>query len=229
MLAAVAVALVLVGAVWSLVGLPGSAAAKSVDVTGTRDVRVAFIGDSYTVGRGATEPRDGWASKVSAAENWQEINFGISGSGYDRTGTRLGATTYLGRVPEVAELDPRIVVVSGGYNDVHHDDHAERGPVQNVYSAVRSALPNAEIVAIGPFWPHRRVPAAVTVLDAAVRAEAVRVHAFYISALDPNPLADPATVSADHIHPSDAGHAAIAAMVVKALAACRVARTPDCP
>jgi lysophospholipase L1-like esterase len=189
--------------------------------TAAPSATAAFLGDSYTVGRGATDAAtQGWAPLVAAAEGWVLRNDGVSGTGYGTRGELPGATTYLERVAGIAAQHPDVVVVSGGYNDLRLRDRAwSNSAVERVYVALRRALPHARIIAVGPFWPGAAGDARLTALDRRVQAAAARVGAQYLTALQPNPIASPGMVSVDGVHPNDAGHAALAAAVVRQLTA----------
>src|SRR4051794_11312013 len=50
------------------------------------DERVAaFVGDSYSQGRGASRPEKRWVTLAAAEEGWRGENFGRGGTGYQLT------------------------------------------------------------------------------------------------------------------------------------------------
>src|SRR4051794_19196648 len=55
---------------------------------------VAFLGDSYTVGAGASAPERRWATLVAAARGWHELNFGQNGTGYVNSGATSDDAPY---------------------------------------------------------------------------------------------------------------------------------------
>jgi len=87
--------------------------------------------------------------------------------------------------------------------------------ISKTYSDLRAALPDAEIVAVGPSVIGTVSPAIVS-FDAAVQSAAAAVGARYISLSSPDVL-DPAMSTQDGGHVTDSGHAAIAAAVVAGL------------
>ena len=66
--------------------------------------RAIFIGDSYTQGFGASTEALKWTSLVAEAQNWEEINLGLGGSGYVATsGVKGCGQVYCANFREVAE------------------------------------------------------------------------------------------------------------------------------
>jgi lysophospholipase L1-like esterase len=174
-----------------------------------------FLGDSYTEGIGASVPERRWSTLVAGELGWEEANRGVSGTGYH---TSAGDAEYQGRVGQVLEDEPQIVVVSGGQNDFGTYAVDPGGTVQAIaglYEALREELPQAEIVAVGPSTPAS-VDQTVLAIDAAVRDAAAEADATYVSLLEPDVLT-PDMVVADQTHVDDRGHRAIADRVIAAL------------
>jgi lysophospholipase L1-like esterase len=72
-----------------MVALSCAAGARAAAITPTDSpVDVAFLGDSYTFGVGASEPTDGYAYLVAKHENWTARVVGLPGSGYVRVAIR---------------------------------------------------------------------------------------------------------------------------------------------
>jgi lysophospholipase L1-like esterase len=157
---------------------------------------------------------------------WVEHNFGHGSIGYLKdvsASPELGRTAspnYLGIVDEVAAASPDIVVVAGGLNDMGTFAR-EPGPVVgaiiDTFHALRSRLPNARIVAIGPCVPYDITPTVVA-LDLDVHDAALEVGAEYVSLIAPTPAIQPYMVLPDHEHVDDSGHAAIADRIISVLA-----------
>jgi hypothetical protein len=87
----------------------------------TTPARVAYLGDSYTVGTGATTAADGWVSLLDDVFGWRGMNLGCGGSGYVSPGGSCGKT-YDERIADVVASRPDAVVVSGGLNDARNTD-----------------------------------------------------------------------------------------------------------
>ena len=89
---------------------------------------VAFLGDSYSKGIGASSNGKRWTTLVSAAMGWSELNLAEGGSGY--TTTYLGQKTdYSIKLEVIAAAQPDIVVVSGGRNDYEAGTSAVVGAI----------------------------------------------------------------------------------------------------
>jgi lysophospholipase L1-like esterase len=203
---------------------PGSAATAKATATATataaaeedKEPPVAvFLGDSYTEGIGASVQERRWSTLVAGELGWEESNQGVSGTGYH---TSSGDAEYQGRVGQVLEDEPQIVVVSGGQNDFGTYAADPGGTVQAIaglYEALREELPRAQIVAVGPSTPAS-VDQTVLAIDAAVRDAAAAADATYVSLLEPDVLT-PDMLLADQTHVDDRGHRAIADRVIAAL------------
>jgi hypothetical protein len=181
-----------------------------------------FMGDSSVGGAGASAPDRRWSSLVSAAVGWEESNQARPGTGYISTDEGCdGAaecTSYTEVLPEVVAAVPPIVVIGGGRGDAEQDPLDVAALVADVYEAARIGLPDARIIAVGP-WTGEPAPTDSTLaLDAAVRAAADSVGASYVSLIAPMAVT-PSMVSEDDDEQvlNDTGHSAIAGRVLAAL------------
>ncbi len=116
-------------------------------------VHVAFLGDSYTFGVGATQPTDGYAYLVAKSEDWTARVVGLPGSGYVRVAIRDDKNIAAG-LPAVIAAHPQVVVVECGHNDAMPNvdyTQTEAAALRDL-SALRTALPSAMIVVVGPIW-----------------------------------------------------------------------------
>jgi len=183
---------------------------------------VVFLGDSYTAGVGATDRARGWASLVGDAEDWRVRNLARGGTGFASTVVGDDAPAACGRdicpafgemAIEGASLLPDIVVVSGGRNDI--GDTPVDADVEAFFDTVAASYPGSRIYVTDVLW-HEQAPEAVTRLSEVVHDDAERIGATWLDI--GQPLAGGgALLAADGIHPSDAGHRAIARAVIDAL------------
>jgi hypothetical protein len=170
---------------------------------------VAFLGDDFTDGAGATAPATRWSSLVAAHYGWAEKNFGVAGTGYSTGGTAGGAP-YAARIAALAATAPAIVIVAGGRFDIE----SANGPtkiktgVTATFTALRAALPKAVIIAESPVWPLTKPPATLALVAADVKAAVVAVGGRYLDVDEPL-FGLPADIGS-HSLPNDAGHAALA-------------------
>ncbi len=185
--------------------------------------KAAFIGDSITAGYGASSEPMRWTSLVSQKMGWIEHNFGRGGTGYLATSSREGCgldfcPNYLGMLDDVASSDPDIVVVAGGGNDMP-EFMSNSGPVSraitDTFNQLRKRLPNARIIAVGPF--ARDVTSSVIAFDLVVQDAARAIGGEYVSLIAPNPVVQEDMFLADGAHLNDSGYAAIADRISSAL------------
>jgi lysophospholipase L1-like esterase len=183
----------------------------------------AFIGDSYTAGKGASSELTRWTSLVSQKMGWIEHNFGRGGTGYLATSSREGCgldfcPNYLEMVDDVASSDPDIVVVAGGGNDMA-EFVSNSGPVSkaitDTFNELHKRLPNARIIAVGP--SALDITSSVIAFDLVVQNAARAVGGEYVSLIAPTPVLQEDMFIADRAHVNDSGHAAIADRITSVL------------
>ncbi|OZC50993.1 hypothetical protein CH286_05490 [Rhodococcus sp. WWJCD1] len=177
---------------------------------------VAFLGDSYSQGIGASTNGKRWTTLVSAAMGWSELNLAEGGSGY--TTSYLGQKTdYSIKLDVIAAAQPDIVVVSGGRNDYEAGTAGITGAVaSSLFAAVKAAAPNTEVIVTSPIWDSTEPPADFATLIDGVKSAAAQANALYLDIGEP--LADhPDMIDPDGLHPNDAGHRTIAGAALDAL------------
>lgn len=183
---------------------------------------VAFMGDSYTAGTGASDTDHRFATLVAVKEGWDAQDFGQGGTGYtvaltDAATAKIacgGSTcpSYPEMIPKVAAARPDIVVVSGGRNDAGVPTNAEATAIRDFYKKLRGALPDAKIIATSPIWDSSPPPASLTPMQAAVKSAVQSVKGTYLDIGEPL-KGHRDWIIADGVHPNDEGHAAIAAAI----------------
>ncbi|MDJ0467304.1 SGNH/GDSL hydrolase family protein [Rhodococcoides fascians] len=119
---------------------------------------MAFLGDSYSKGIGASSNGKRWTTLVSAAMEWSELNLAEGGSGY--TTTYLGQKTdYSIKLDVIAAAQPDIVVVSGGRNDYEAGTSTIVGAVAaSLFESIKSTAPNADLIVTSPIWDSTNPP-----------------------------------------------------------------------
>ena len=196
---------------------PAPAARATASATATAGPQiVAFLGDSYAFGTGASTQSKRWADLVSLKQGWVEKNLSDNSTSYSTVGAP-GSTSYRSRLNAVVATGAQIVVVSGGRNDVGVAAGQFRGDVRATFAGIHAGLPRARIIVVSPTWGNDPAPQPLTDLISIVKAEAERAGATYLDIGEPM-FGQSSMVGADGWHPNDAGYAAIAAAVERALA-----------
>ncbi|MFI8565512.1 SGNH/GDSL hydrolase family protein [Rhodococcus sp. NPDC078407] len=165
---------------------------------------VSIIGDSYTVGVGASSNR-GYIAQVCRELDWQCQTDAQRGTGYTTSGfVDDNAQPYAARLGQVIDRQPSVVVVQGGTFDSDASFEAIAAAAQDVFSTLTSQIPAAKIIAVGTTNPPGiRFGREIIVRDAIAYAAANTGVAFV------DPIAegwlDPTIdyITADNLHPND--------------------------
>lgn len=184
---------------------------------------VAFYGDSYTLGTGASDPAERWSSIISAERGWREFNPSVNGLGFVNNRPAGDAGDLPGRI--VAE-HPDIVFVTMGLNDNFSYDRAGdriRTAIDDDLHRLRDGLPDARIVVVEPFWYTAERPPSVDVIIGWVREAADDIGADWIPGasrwLDGHYAgAADSWMASDGLHPDDEGYRHMADEMDAALA-----------
>ena len=190
---------------------PGlSPSAHATSSSATHPV-VAFLGDQYIGGDGATSRPLRWTSIVAADLGWTERDFAFGDTGYSTGGKIKGGTPYSARVALVAAAKPSIVIVAGGRYDIQ----SSNGPTQikagvtATFTDLRAALPNATIIAENPLWSASTPPSALALIAADVQQAVTAVGGRYLYIGQPL-IGTPGMLASNPADPNDAGYAALA-------------------
>jgi lysophospholipase L1-like esterase len=180
----------------------------------------AALGDSFTAGRDSVDA-ERWADLLAAAmrrvnPDLRYENLAVDGA--------TSADVLRGQVEPALALEPDFVTVICGANDVllttrpDVAGYAER--IDRILARLRAGAPEAMLVtATAPVgWQfmglrprtEARLVAATTELNDVTRAAAARHGVLCLPVAGHPALRDPATFSADGLHPSSAGHQTVA-------------------
>jgi lysophospholipase L1-like esterase len=170
---------------------------------------VAFLGDDWTVGSGASTKAKRWTSLVSKALDLHEVNLGVEGAGYAQKVADDGS--YSGQVAGAVKADPDVVVVSGGRNDAYLTPATVKADATELFADLHAKLPRARIVAVAPFWGDSAFPAPLTAIAKTIRTAVTAAGGTYLDIADPI-RGHPEDMS-DAADPDDSGYAAVAKAV----------------
>ncbi|MCP1428105.1 lysophospholipase L1-like esterase [Microbacterium foliorum] len=172
---------------------------------------VAFYGDSYTLGTGASDPALRWSTIISEQRGWQEFNPSVNGLGFVNHRSDFDGND----LPElVIAQDPDIVFVTMGLNDnFSYDRRAEliRTTIADDLTRLRDGLPDARIIVVEPFWYTDERPESVQTIIGWVEDAADGIDADWIPGasrwLDGHYAgAEDSWMAGDGLHPSDIGY-----------------------
>ncbi len=169
---------------------------------------VAFYGDSYTLGTGASDPARRWSTVVCAERGWTEFNPSVNGLGF--VNNRAVAPDLPGLI---VEQEPDLVVVTMGLNDnFSYARGAEliRTAIHDDLAFLTSELPEARFVVVEPFWYTDERPESVEIIIGWVREAAERVGADWVPGASRWIEGHPEWMAADGLHPNDDGYAEMA-------------------
>lgn len=215
-LAALLVSLSAVGLV-ACASIPPEPMATSQPPAGDGPV-VAFYGDSYTLGTGATSDAARWSTIISEDRGWREVNPSVNGLGFINNRREFGE----GDLPSIIiAAQPDIVIVTMGLNDNFSYVRAAE-QIQDQIPAdltrLRDALPDARFVVVEPFWYTDERPPSVEIIIEWVREGAELIGADHIAGASRWIEGRPELMAADGLHPNDEGYAVIAEQMDAALA-----------
>lgn len=199
----------LIGAVLG-VALIVTVAGSSMPASEATGTRVAFYGDSYTLGTGASSPESRWSTIICAERGWSEFNPSVNGPGFINHRELFGD----GDLPSmVIADDPDIVFVTMGLNDNFSYDFAAdaiRIQITTDLTRLSDALPDARFIVVEPFWYTDERPASVDIINGWVEDAAAAIGADYISGASHWIEGHPEWMADDGLHPNDEGYAEMA-------------------
>ena len=165
---------------------------------------VAFYGDSYTLGTGASDPAHRWSTVICADRGWTEFNPSVNGLGFVNNRTTQN-------LPEqIIAQDPDIVVVTMGLNDNFSYARVGTGIRDQIaadFAALTTQLPEARLIVVEPFWYTDSRPESVQIIIDWVHAAADEIGADWIPGASHWIEGHPEWMAADGLHPNDAGYA----------------------
>jgi len=177
---------------------------------------VAFYGDSYTLGVGASNASKRWSTIICGQRGWNEFNPSVNGLGFVRNRAANGVD-----LPAlIVARHPDIVVVTMGLNDNFSYSTAaaqiHRAIIDDLVG-LKKQLPDARFIVVEPFWYTDERPHSLAVISGWVRNEAAAIGADYIAGASRWIEHHPEWMADDGLHPNDAGYAHIAMKMDAAL------------
>jgi len=204
-------------AVAASLSLTACSAAETSEVRDPNAVRVAFYGDSYTLGTGASAMANRWSTVISEQREWSEFNPSVNGLGFINNRSTFGD----GDLPSaVIADDPDIVFVTMGLNDnFSFDARAKdiRSQITDDFDRLTAALPDARFIVVEPFWYTDERPESVETIITWVKDAAEVIGADYIPDASHWIEGHPEWMASDGLHPNNDGYAEMAEQMDRAL------------
>lgn len=167
---------------------------------------VAFYGDSYTLGTGASSAAKRWSTIICAERGWNEFNPSVNGLGFVNNRRAVDEPAQI-----VAE-HPDIVIVTMGLNDnfsyARVPDDAIRTAIRDDFATL--AAIGARIVVVEPFWYTDDRPASVDIIIGWVHDGGDAIGADWIPGASHWLDGHPEWKASDGLHPNDAGYEQLA-------------------
>nr|WSX25607.1 hypothetical protein OG690_37955 [Streptomyces tubercidicus] len=211
--------------------LPPSATMWRVPLQGGR---LMVLGDSISdgsaqnTGAGAGSWFARAARLLGATDAWEQ---GRGGTGYITPGSYA---TFGDRVAaDVVAWAPSRLVIWGGYNDNTGSQSAIGTAAASLFSAVKTGLPNCQVLVIGCWAPTASPAGSITNTDTTIRTQAAAAGFPFVSPITGSVYDAAGTllvtqgawitsgnasgyVGGDSVHPTDAGHVYLSRRIVAA-------------
>lgn len=195
-------------AIASVLALAGCATQEAPAVTDPNATKVAFYGDSYTLGTGASAPAKRWSTVVSAERGWTEFNPSVNGLGFINNRTVYGD----GDLPSlVIDDDPDILFITMGLNDNFSYPSDRIDPqINDDFDRIEAGLPDARVIVVEPFWYTDERADSVEIIINWVEEAANERGWEFIPGASHWIEGHPEWMADDGLHPNDDGYAEMA-------------------
>ncbi len=171
---------------------------------------IAIVGASYTAGIGPDNPEQSWAVALARQLHWNAVIYGVPGVGYVRAGgAGHGPIARMLTQESLRALDPALVIVQAGHDDIGMPVWLERRRVAAAVHLIRTAAPAARIALLTTFAVSLNGSPALRRIDADIVSAGTATDP---GAIIMDPLAGRWRFprARDGLHPTAAGDAWIA-------------------
>ena len=174
---------------------------------------VAIVGASYTAGIGPNNPEKSWAVELARQLHWNAVVYGVPGTGYLRVSTSgRGPMTRMLGVLGLHALDPGLVIIQAGHDDIGAPAALEERRVRTTMNLIHASAPGARIGLLTTFAVAPGGSPALREIDRAIITAGTHADRRVII-MDPLAGRWSFPRAADGLHPTAAGDAWIAGTV----------------
>lgn len=126
--------------------------------TTKRTPSLAVVGASFSAGEGSGARQAAWPTDFARRMHWRLAVSAEPGAGYVARGDHgCGPFLNLANQLELAQLQPDMVLVQGGYNDIGKPLGLIRRKVISLIDSLRARAPEARIGVLTVFTPRNRL------------------------------------------------------------------------
>lgn len=186
-------------------------------------LKVSIVGDSFSVGVGASNPLAGYAHLVGARGCWNLNLVARSGSGYAASPDPYVSVP---RVAAVAVTIPDVIIVQGSGND--RGDSRMFAAAAGLYLTYRVVAPQARIIVVGPTGAPNAKQQNIENIRRNLRDAAAVAGATFIDPMAGGWLNASTDYAGDGIHPNTRGHARMSTRLFENLAGLKIPRLDSC-
>jgi lysophospholipase L1-like esterase len=171
---------------------------------------LAVVGASFSAGVGAGDRHDAWPEDVGRILHWRVRVSADPGAGYVDPGARdRGPFSRLAARLDLRRLDPDVIIVQGGHDDIGEPLPLIRDRVESLMTTMHREAPRARLAVLSVFARGTRPSSAAIATNRTILAAAHRADPA-ILAFDPLAAHWTFPRIRDHLHPTRAGHRLIA-------------------
>jgi lysophospholipase L1-like esterase len=187
------------------------------------DQQVVAIGDFTAGSDEGGQGEKNWTAQVGALmDETRQVRIVTdtssgAGSGYVTRGSGL---TFPDQVTRLVSPATDVVVVSGSRNDIVAAPGEVKAAATQTFRHIAGIAPGAVLVVIGPTWIDDDPPMQLLATSDAVASAAGEAGAQFVDPIADHWLdAEAGLVGRDNVHPTDAGHTRIAALMTPVISA----------
>ncbi|MEA2280443.1 MAG: acyl-CoA thioesterase [Solirubrobacteraceae bacterium] len=171
---------------------------------------LAVVGASVSAGVGAGNLQHAWPQDLARMLHWRVLVSADPGAGYVNPGAgHRGPFSRLASRLDLGRLDPRLILIQGGHDDIGQPLPLISDRVESLVTAIRREAPHARLAVLSVFARGNRPSSETLATDRTILAAARHADPT-ILAFDPLARHWKFPRIGDHLHPSAAGHQWIA-------------------